>query len=37
MDDKEQIDKFDENKKPEIIFDFSNSSYGKIEIFPKNK
>ena len=32
MDDKEQIGKLDENKKPEIIVDFSNSSFGKIEI-----
>jgi hypothetical protein len=32
MDDKEQIGKLDENKRPETIVDFSNSSYGKIEI-----
>jgi hypothetical protein len=32
MDDKEQIGKLDENKKPEIIVDFNNSYYGKIEI-----
>ena len=32
MDDKEQIGKLDENKKPEIIVDFRNSSFGKIEI-----
>ena len=38
MDDKEQIGKLDENKKPEIIVDFSNSSFGKIEIkLIKNK
>jgi hypothetical protein len=32
MDDKEQLNKLDENQKPEVIVDFSNSSYGKIEI-----
>lgn len=32
MDDKKQLNKLDENQKPEVIVDFSNSSYGKIEI-----
>lgn len=32
MDNKEQLEKLDENQKPEVIVDFSNSSYGNIEI-----
>ena len=32
MDDKEQLNKLDENQKPEVTADFSNSSYGKLEI-----
>jgi hypothetical protein len=32
MDDKEQLDKLDEDQKPEVIVNFGNSSYGKIEI-----
>lgn len=32
MDDKEKLNKLDENQKPEMIVDFSNNSYGKLEI-----
>ena len=32
MDDKEQLNKLDDNQKPEVIVDFSNNSYGKLEI-----
>ena len=32
MDDKEQLNKLDENQKPEVTVDFSNGSYGKLEI-----
>ena len=32
MDDKEQLNSLDENQKPEVTVDFSNSSYGKLEI-----
>ena len=32
MDDKEQLDKLDEDQKPEVIVNFDNSSFGKIEI-----
>ena len=32
MDDKEQLNTLDENQKPEVTVDFSNSSYGKLEI-----
>lgn len=32
MDDKNQLNKLDENQKPEVIVDFTNSTYGKIEI-----
>ena len=32
MDDKKILDKLDKNQKPEVIVDFSNNSYGKLEI-----
>ncbi len=32
MDDKEQLNKLEENQMPEVFVDFGNSSYGKIEI-----
>ena len=32
MDDKEQLNKLDEDQRPEVIADFSNISYGKLEI-----
>ena len=32
MDDKEQLDKLDEAQKPEVFVDFSNGTYGEIEI-----
>ena len=32
MDDQKKLNKLDENQKPEMIVDFSNNSYGKLEI-----
>jgi hypothetical protein len=32
MDDKEQLDKLEEDQKPEVIVNFGNSSNGKIEL-----
>lgn len=32
MDNKEQLDKLEEDQKSEVIVNFGNSSYGKIEL-----
>jgi hypothetical protein len=37
MDDKEQLEKLDEDQKPEVIVDFSNSTYGNIKIIDNIK
>ena len=37
IDDKEQLNTLDENQKPKVTIDFSNSSYGKLEININNK
>jgi hypothetical protein len=37
MDDKKQLKKLDEDQKPEVLVDFSNSSYGKVEIIINQK